>query len=211
MLPTYFFDSLNYDAANCSARHAGCYRPSRRLRPSCPHHLSAASAPRSAVAELAVVMRHYVSSLMNAAKVILRTAAFLIGAVASYGVAVGACREFHGGPTGVVPILMLVPAIIAGVLILISWRREFVRAPAVVPSAVFAACAFFYYVSLPDRIGLYEFGTGRDSSWFTFLLSLLTYFVFISFLGVVAAFVYHGTHAFLSSLGHVFSRNNRKA
>ena len=42
----------NGAAANCSARHAGCYGPSRHLRPSCPRHLSAASAPRSAVAEL---------------------------------------------------------------------------------------------------------------------------------------------------------------
>ena len=46
-------------AANCSGRHAGCCRPSRRLRPSCPRPPSpAASAPPSAVAELGVVRRY---------------------------------------------------------------------------------------------------------------------------------------------------------
>ena len=53
-------------AANCSARHAGCCTPPRRLRPSCPRHLSAASAPRSAVAELGVVSRCYVSRVKRA-------------------------------------------------------------------------------------------------------------------------------------------------
>jgi len=58
--PELFLGRLSYSnevaqpcaAANCSARHAGCCSPSRRLRPSCPRHVSAASAPRSAVAEL---------------------------------------------------------------------------------------------------------------------------------------------------------------
>jgi hypothetical protein len=148
---------------------------------------------------------------MNVVKVILRSVAFLIGATASCGVCVAIYGEFYGGSIGIIPMPILLPAIIGGVLVLISQRQAFVRDPWMAPSGVFAACAFFYYLSLPERITLYEFGNISDSSWLAFVLSILGYFGFISFGCLVVAFVYHGTYAFLSSLGRALSRNNRNA
>lgn len=150
-------------------------------------------------------------SRMNGVKIILRTIAFLIGAAAACGAGIGAYREYCGGPIGVVPLYLIVVAMIAGVPLLISWWREFVHDPWVVPSAVFAACVICYGVSFADHIGLYEYGTGRGSPWLVVSLKVLGYLLISILSYVTATIVYHGTHSFLSSLGNAVSRKTQNS
>src|SRR5436189_5088578 len=131
---------------------------------------------------------------MIAAKLILRTIAFLVGALASWAAGVSAYREYYGGPPGIVPLFFIFVAIMAGIPLLITWRREFVQDPWWVPSAVFAVCVFFYGMSFAERMGLYEFGPGRDSPWLKVGFKVLVYMLFASLSYVTTAFIYHGTH-----------------
>jgi hypothetical protein len=148
---------------------------------------------------------------MNAAKGTLRLAAFLVGIAASCGVGAGAYREFHGGPAGVVPLPLIAIVTMAGVLLLISQWRELARDPWMVPSAIFATSVFFYSMTLPGRIGLYELHTASGASWLTVVLKVLGYMAFATFNLVPSVIVYRGTHSLLSTLGNaLLARKTRR-
>jgi hypothetical protein len=144
---------------------------------------------------------------MDLTKAIFRSIAFLLGVAATCGVGVGAYREYCGGPTGVAPLFLIAIAMMAGVLLLISQWREFVRGPSMVPAAVFAVCTFFYCMALPNLIGVNS--TPPGSGWFTVTLKAMGYMAFSCLFIVPAAFVYHGTRSFLSSLGKALARKTR--
>ena len=137
---------------------------------------------------------------MNEKKIILNTIAFLLGVACLVGVSIGAYRELHGGPMGVMPIFLLFILVAAGLTLLFTWRRDIARDPAMVPAGIFAVCTFFYYATLREHVDLERFAMVKDSSWVTFLLGLIAYFLFYSLAIIPPLIIYHGSKNFLNTV-----------